>query len=189
MNRSFNPLFQAALEIQAFFDRRNWPFAFIGGLANLRWGQHRTTEDVDGTLLTLFVDEEKIIKTVLENFAARIPDAEKFALTYRVLLLKASNGIGLDISLGGLPFEQRMVERSSLFAFEDDAVLRTCSAEDLIVLKAFAARDKDWADVRAILERQKGKLDVPYIWENLLPLCEIKDDPEIEIRLRKMLDN
>ena len=29
-------------------------------------------------------------------------------------------------------------------------------AADLLVMKAFAARDKDWADVTSILERQIG---------------------------------
>ena len=55
------------------------------------------------------------------------------------------------------------------------------------MFKAFAARDKDWADVRTILERQKGKLDIEYIFENLHPLCELKEAPEIEERLKTML--
>jgi len=32
-------LFQAALEIQDFLSEKNWLFAFIGGLALLRWGR------------------------------------------------------------------------------------------------------------------------------------------------------
>jgi hypothetical protein len=55
-------LFQAALEIQRFFTENNWDFALIGGLAVLRWGQPRTTVDVDGTLLTGFADEEKCVE-------------------------------------------------------------------------------------------------------------------------------
>jgi len=187
MTQISNVIFEAALEIQSFFEQKNWQFAFIGGLAILRWGQHRTTDDVDGTLLTLFADEERIIRSMLERFTSRISDAETFALTRRVLLLQATNGVGIDISLGGMPFEQRMVERSSLFEFEGGVVLRTCSAEDLVVFKAFAEREKDWGDVRTILERQKGKLDIDYILENLRPLCELKEAPEIEERLKTML--
>ena len=59
--------------------------------------------------------------------------------------------------------------------------------EDLIVLKAFAARDKDWADVDSIIRRQKGKLDVGYIRENLTWLCELKESPEIMIKINRML--
>ena len=187
MQTDIKQFFQAALEIQGFFEQQNLQFMFIGGLANLRWGQQRTTENVDGMLLTFFTDEERIVKSMLERFASRISDAETLALKHRVLLLKASNGIGLDIALGGLPFEQRMVERSSLFTFEENVVLRTCSAEDLVVLKAFAAKDDDWAGVGAILERQKGKLDITSILENLHTISEIKGDPEVMVRIKVMI--
>ena len=186
--RPTGSLFRAALEIQEFFESQRREFAFIGGLANLRWGQPRTTEDVDAVLLTSFTDEELIVKTIIERFNARIPNAEHFALQNRVLLLAASNGVGLDISLGGLPFEQEMIERSSFFAFEEGCELRTCSAEDLIVLKAFAAREKDWTDIRMILERQKGKLNTSEILASLHPLCEAKEEPEILIHLSQMFD-
>ena len=181
-------LFRAAWEIQKFFESQRWEFVFIGGLANLRWGQPRTTEDVDATLLTLFADEERIVKTVLEHFQARIPNAESFSLQNRVLLLTAANGVGIDVSLGGLPFEQEMIDRSSFFAFEKGYELRTCSAEDLIVLKAFAAREKDWADIRMILERQKGKINIEGILTSLQPLCDAKEEPEILPRLSRMFD-
>jgi len=180
-------LLPAALEIQSFFDEKNWQFAFIGGLALFRWGQQRVTKDVDGTLLTLFTDEEMYVDAILERFKSRISDAREFALRNRVLLLTASNGVGIDFSLGGFPFEQNAVERSSLFEYTKGYELRTCSAEDLVVFKAFAARDQDWADIWGILERQKGKLDIDYILANLRPLCELKEAPEIEERLKTML--
>jgi len=156
-------------------------------LALLRWGRHRTTKDVDGTLLTMFTNEEKYVDAILERFKSRISEAREFALRNRVLLLTASNGVGIDFSLGGFPFEQQAVERSSLFEYTEGYVLRTCSAEDLVVFKAFAARDQDWADIWGIVERQKGKLDIDYILENLCPLCELKEAPEIKERLKQML--
>lgn len=38
-----NPLFQAGLELQVFFEAKGWPFCFIGGLAVIRWGEMRMT--------------------------------------------------------------------------------------------------------------------------------------------------
>ena len=187
MNSTEIPLTEAALEIQRFFEKNHWQFALIGGLAILRWGETRATDDVDGTLLTMFTGEEHYIDTLLARFRSRITDAKEFAAANRVLLLTATNGVAIDISLAGLPFEQRMIARSSLFEFEKDYVLRTCSAEDLIVLKAFAARDKDWADVDSIIRRQKEKLDIGYIRENLEPLCELKEAPEIMMKINRML--
>ncbi|MCL2745111.1 MAG: nucleotidyltransferase [Planctomycetaceae bacterium] len=182
-------LLQAALEVQGFFEQKNWQFAFIGGLALFRWGQQRTTKDVDGTLLTMFSDEEKYVDAILSRFKSRITGAREFALRNRVLLLTASNGIGIDFSLAGLPFEQQAVDRSTLYEYTKGCKLRTCSAEDLLVFKAFAARDQDWADVWGILERQKGKLDLDYVRQNLAPLVELKEAPEIMLRLEEMISS
>jgi hypothetical protein len=44
--------------------------------------------------------------------------------------------VPLDIALAALPYEERVMSRSSLFAFRSDYVITTCSAEDLVVLKA-----------------------------------------------------
>ena len=47
-----NALYEAALEVQGFFQSRQWRFCIIGGLAVVRWGQPRATQDVDFCLLT-----------------------------------------------------------------------------------------------------------------------------------------
>jgi len=178
-------VFRAAAELQALCESHHWRFCFIGGLALQRWGEPRETIDVDLTLLTGFGGEEPFVRALLAHYEARIPDAAGFALTRRVLLLRNPLGVGLDIALGGLPFEESVVARSSLFAFPPQAPLRTCSAEDLIVLKAFAARPKDWLDVEGIIIRQTGKLDWAYIRRQLQPLAELKAQPEIMDELER----
>ena len=54
-------VFDAALEMQAFLSARRWPFCFIGGIAVQRWGEQRSTDDVDLTLLTGFSGEEAFV--------------------------------------------------------------------------------------------------------------------------------
>jgi hypothetical protein len=83
----------------------------------LRWGEPRETVDVDLTLLTGFGQEEPFVTALLNRFEGRIPDAAAFALDRRVLLLRSREGVGLDVALGALPFEQRVVERSSFFEY------------------------------------------------------------------------
>ena len=141
--------------------------------------------DVDLTLLTGFGGEAPFIDLLLERFEARIENAVQFALTRRVLLLRAKSGVGLDIALGGLPFEESAVARASIFEFPGDVLVRTCSAEDLIVMKAFAARAKDWLDIEGIITRQTGKLDWRYVRTQLSPLVELKGAPEILHALEK----
>ena len=89
------------------------------------------------------------------------------------------------MSLGGLPFEELVVQRSSLFDYPRNIKLRTCSAEDLIVLKAFAGRGQDWVDVEGVIVRQTGKLDWTYVHQQLAPLAELKGAPEILDQLER----
>jgi len=182
MNRHY----EAALEFQRFFQERGWRFCVIGGVAIMRWGELRTTQDVDLSLLTGFGEEEKFIDALLARFASRRENAAEFALRHRVLTLRASNGLDVDIALAALPYEEEMIGRATPFDYESDVSLVTCSAEDLVVLKAFAARPQDWRDVEGILIRQGERLDWGYIRTHLPPLCELKEAPEIMDRLNEL---
>jgi hypothetical protein len=183
-----NPIFAAAAEIQGFCRARGWRFCFIGAIAVQRWGEPRLTQDADLTLLTGFGNEEAFVDELLVGFAGRRPDARSFALRYRVLLLQAANGVPLDVSLGAMPFEERAVERASEFAVGEGVSLLTCSAEDLIVFKAFAGRDKDWLDIEGVLARQGSRLDETLVWDELRPLLDLKESPENETRLRALFE-
>ena len=180
-----NEVIRAAAELQAVCEAQRWRYCLIGGLALQRWGEPRETVDVDLTLLTGFGGEEPFVEILLSHFEGRIENAAQFALTRRVLLLRTKSGVGLDIALGGLPFEESAVARSSMFAFPGDALIRTCSAEDLIVMKAFAARGKDWLDIEGIITRQTGELDWSYIRSHLKPLAELKGDSGILAELER----
>lgn len=114
-------------------------------------------------------------------------DAREFALRNRVLLLRSPQGIGIDVALGALPFEDQAVKRAQKIEVEAGASLRLCTAEDLIVMKAFASRALDWNDVRGVLVRQgTHNLDWAYIQRQLQPLCEVKEAPEILTQLDKL---
>jgi hypothetical protein len=181
-----NDLFEAALEVQIVCNDQGWRWCFIGGLAVQRWGQPRVTLDVDVTLLTGFGNEDAFIDVLLSHFPARIANAAAFARQRRVLLLKTADGYGIDVSLAALPFEECVVSRASSFPFGAGVELRTCSAEDLIVLKLFASRAIDLRDAESVVLRQQKRLDWAYIEEQLTPLAELKDAPEILRTLRDL---
>ncbi len=179
-------LIKAAADLQAFFSTRGWRFCFIGGVALLRWGEPRLTRDLDVALLAGFGMEQDYLRPLLNRFRPRITGAEEFALAHRVLLVKTAEEIPIDISLAGMPYEERVVERASFYRYAPDIDLFTCSAEDLVVLKAFADRDRDWIDLEGVLIRQGTKLDRRYILESLEPLCDIKESPEIITKLHAL---
>lgn len=168
-------LLESAKLIENFILERGWSFCFIGGLAVQRWGRNRLT------------DEELYISELLKAFKGRRDDAAEFAMISRVVLLEDSSGIGIDISLGAMPFEEVAVARATSYEFLPGISLRTCSAEDLIVFKCFADRLQDWADVEGILEGHIDELDFIHIENQLTPLVELKEEPEIMEKYFKLV--
>ena len=179
-------LFEVAKRVQEFLDVRAWRSCIIGGVAVQRWGEPRLTRDVDVTLLTGLGGEEKYVDEILKHFASRVADAREFALTRRVMLLTSEDGTDIDLALGGLPFEENAVGRASDFEFYPGMTLRTCSADDLMVMKAFAGREQDWGDVKGIISRQGEALNWRLILSELRPLCELKEAPDILVKLGKL---
>jgi hypothetical protein len=92
------------------------------------------------------------------------------------------------VTLGGNVFEKEVVSRATRHEFLPGLSLVTCSAEDLIVRKAFADRPADWADVETMVGRQSGRLDWDYVVKRLGLLCQLKQAPEIMERLQRLRD-
>jgi len=175
---SLDPILEAASELQDFCTARGWRFCFIGGVAVQRWGEPRFTADADVTLLTGFGGEEAFIRPLCAHFRPRRPDAESFALKNRVLLIESQSGVALDIALGAVPFEIRSIERASPFEIGQGKTLAICSAEDLLVHKLIANREKDSIDIEGILARQWGKLELTQVRSEIQPLLELREDFE-----------
>jgi hypothetical protein len=181
-----NNVLQLAVEVGNQLRQKGIAFCIIGGTAYQRWGEPRQTTDVDATLLVEFGRELDVVRHLLKTYSSRIENAESFALQNRIVLLQSSQGIGIDLSLGGLPYESRLIERSSLWKVPRHGEIRTCSAEDLVVLKSFASRPQDWIDVEKVIIRQGPRLDRALIIEELKPLAELKEEPEILSRLDQL---
>ena len=179
-------LLQAGARVQRTFEGHGWRFCFIGGVANFRWGTPRLTNDLDLTLLTGFGGEAEYTKALLSEFESRITDPAGFAAQNRVVLLRTDDGFGVDIALGAMPFEERSIERSSNTELVAGVTLRTCSAEDLIVHKAFAGRPQDWVDVEGVILKQRGVLAWPQVWRELADLAALKEAPELVDELERI---
>ncbi|MBI4194351.1 MAG: nucleotidyl transferase AbiEii/AbiGii toxin family protein [Betaproteobacteria bacterium] len=177
-------LFAAAAQIQKFLRDADERFCFIGGIALQRWGEPRFTRDVDLTLLCPYGAEAQAADRLLACFAARIPEARAFALQHRVVLLRSASDVPIDVALGGIPFEERCVGRATDFDFGEIRLV-TCSAEDLVVLKAFAGRDRDWIDIESVVIRQARSLDWALVFEELAPLAELRS-AETMTRLQRL---
>lgn len=181
------PVLDAALAAQAACEKLGLSFCVIGGVALQRWGEPRFTADADISVLVEPGEELQVAEALLMDLPARIDDALGFAARTRVVLARSAGNVGIDIVLAGLPFEARVIGRATPWALGDGNSLQTCSAEDLVVMKVFAARDKDWADVTGILERQGEKLDFDLIRHELVPLLEAKGEPDLVNELERRI--
>jgi hypothetical protein len=184
---TLGPILDAALAAQAACDAAGLPNCVIGGVALQRWGEPRFTADADLSVLVEPGEEMRAIDMLLSRLTPRVENARAFAARTRVILARTEQGVGLDIVLGGLPYEARVVERASPWHLADGVELRTCSAEDLLVMKTFAGRDKDWADVTGVLERQGHKLNLELVRQELQPLLLAKEAPELRVELERRI--
>lgn len=175
------PLYEAALEVQAFCESMGWRFCIVGGLAVARWGRPRATQDVDLQVMADVEDVSPFVGALLDRFQPREPHAAALAAELRVVLIEAANGVALDVILSALSYEDRAIRRASRFAFDSGVELLTCSAEDLVIMKAFAGRGQDWIDVEGIAVRQGARLDWRLIESELRWLAAAAEqDPPLE---------
>ena len=184
-----NNILEVAVDVGRRLASLKIPYCFIGGIACQRWGEPRQTVDVDATIFVGFGNESTVVDELLSLYQARMEGARDFAIQHRILLLTSDRGTGIDLSLGGMPFERRLVDRSVAWHIQRHGSIRICSAEDLVVLKAFASRPQDWIDVEKVIVRQGSRLDRKLILEELTPLAELKEEPDILDRLHELFHN
>jgi hypothetical protein len=159
--------------------------AVIGGVAASLRGKPRLTNDVDA--LVLDVDAETLLRSASEfGFAPRITDAADFARQTRVVLLRYEpGGVDIDISLGALPFEQEVIERSTWIRAGNVRILLS-SAEDLVIMKAVAGRPRDMMDIENVIQANPN-LDVDRIRRWVREFSAVLDMPEIHRNLEVLL--
>jgi len=184
---TLSQLVGAAVRLQEIWQREGFEFCFIGGLAVQHWGEPRQTGDVDATIWTEFGNERPVIDRLLQTLSPRIEDAGGFAMVNRVLLVQEPGGVDTDVSLAAFPFEREVIERSQFILLDAlQPEVRLCGPSDLVILKAFANRSRDWQDIRGILIRSPSKLDWDLILTETKILAELKEEPEIIDQLDRL---
>jgi hypothetical protein len=175
---------QALQSLLSRFDERG---VIIGGIATSLLGTPRFTVDVDAVFLLSFEDIPRLLEEASAvGIEPRISDAEAFARRNRVLLLRhVDSGTDIDLSLGELPFEVEMVDRSTVHEV-GGLNLRLPTPEDLIILKAVAHRPKDLLDIQAVVARYPD-LDRKRIQFWVQQFAEALEMPELWQGIEKLL--
>jgi hypothetical protein len=154
------------------------PAMIIGGVAVIARGVPRQTIDVDGTVWAEALDLDRLFDALRgHGLIPRIADARDFARQRQVLLLRhEASGTPVEVSLAWLPFEREALERATV---EDIAGVSVpvASAEDLIIYKTVAWRDRDRSDVERLLVLYGSGVNLDRIRSIVGEIASVLDEP------------
>ncbi len=173
----FHDPLEALERLLSHFDYQG---VIIGGIAVSLLGQARFTEDLDAmVLLSIKQIPDFLAVAQKEGIEPRIAQAEDFARRNRVLLLRhIASQTEIDISLGVLPFEYEMVDRSQVHRIDDQLEIHLPTPEDLIIMKAIAHRPKDLLDIQGVI-RNYPHLDRDRIQNWVTQFADLLERPEL----------
>jgi hypothetical protein len=163
-------------ELGVIFGGAGVRWYLFGAQAAILHGSARLSADVDVTVDVPEGSLSSLLATLsARGFSARIANPEAFAERTRVVpLVHGASGIPVDLVLAGPGLEERFFARIESFEVEGVRV-PVASAEDMLVMKILAGREKDRADAAAIAEARMKELDLAYVRGTLRALEEALD--------------
>jgi hypothetical protein len=145
-------LLAALADLMKWLDATNMPSMVIGGVAASVLGRPRLTHDVDALAILPEGEWANAVSTAARyGILPRIENPLDFARRSRVLLMRhVESGIDIDVTFGGLSFEQAAIDNSKIHDIGGLRV-RLPRVEDLLIMKAVARRPKDLQDIEGLL--------------------------------------
>jgi hypothetical protein len=169
---------QTLIELASKLKEGGISYMVIGGIANAVWGEPRVTLDIDVTIWVPVSEASKIVSLLETVCRPLVPDPADFVQRTSVLPMQAKSDVRIDLIFGSLPFEKEAIERTVEVEVSETSV-RFATPEDLIITKIVSERQRDADDVRAILSRQRSRLDFTYLDPRIRELSGVLERPEI----------
>jgi hypothetical protein len=161
--RALSPFAAALADLKKALAALRVDWYVFGAQAALIYGAARVTADVDVTLRLGKVTTARLATALKRcGFQLRVEDPA-FVRTTRVLpILHVRTSVPADLVIAGPGLEDAFLEHATV---QDLGGVRVpvARAEDVIVMKLLAGRDKDLDDVTAILAARGTVLDVKYV--------------------------
>lgn len=182
-------LVEALAALTRALERSGQRFMLIGGLAVIARGVPRDTDDIDATVWAPELDLGDLLAVLRdEEIVGRIPDVEAFARRNQVLLLQHEpTRSPLEISLAWLPFEREALARAETLLL-GEARVPVAVAEDLVVYKVVAWRDRDRADVERLLSVHSGSIDLDRVRDLVRQFAQALEEPERIGEFERLVD-
>jgi hypothetical protein len=163
------------------------PWMVIGGIAVIAHGVQRMTTDIDAVIRGDAVAVHAAIKALRRHqIAPRIADAEAFAATNLVLLMRhRPTEVDLDLSLGWTAFEHEALAARAATRFGKVSA-PMASVDDLVVFKAIAGRPRDIDDAVTLLALYPH-IDMSRVRARVRTLALAAETPELERGLEQIV--
>jgi hypothetical protein len=157
--RALSPFAAALADLKDALAALGVGWYVFGAQAALIHGATRVTADIDVTVRLGKVTPARLV-TVLKRhgFELRIKEPSFVRVTRVLPVLHIRTSVPADLVLAGPGLEDAFLERAVVHDLVGVAV-PVARAEDLIVMKILAGRDKDLDDVAAILAARGRELD------------------------------
>lgn len=157
------------------------PYMIVGGQAVLFYGYPRLTRDVDVTL-GVDIDAWNRIEEVCRRADLKplVKEPQVFLNQTRVLPTQdLRSSLRVDFIFSNTPYERQAVRKARRVRIGKVEV-RMAALEDLLIHKLVAGRAVDIEDVRLLMTKRRGEMDVRYLRRWLKQFSELgilKDDP------------
>jgi Nucleotidyl transferase of unknown function (DUF2204) len=181
-------LLEALAALQRALDDSGAPSMIIGGIAVIGRGIPRDTSDVDAVVWGAAIEPAELLDVLARHkIVPREADPLEFERDSHMLLVKYSpTGVTFDIAFAWLPFEREAMERAEEIDFKGVAI-RAATAEDLIVYKATAWRDRDRADIQRLLMLHGHTINIERVLNLVRQIAEALGEPERAVILERMI--
>lgn len=177
---------QALEKIISFLDSEEIPYMIFGGIANSIYGIPRQTFDIDIKIQLETEQQRNEFIFRLEKEGKILPDdALQFIQETNVLPVEVDD-VRIDFVFAGLHFEKEAIAKSNsidLFGLQ----VKVCRPEDLIIHKTISPREKDWLDIKGIVENQQN-LNWEYVLQQCKQLSDFLSNPEIYYKILQLKD-
>lgn len=183
-----SPIFDLFRDLNAALSTLQVRWYVFGAQAAILYGSSRLTADADATVMLEPDATDELLRLLFKNgFRARSPQFKEMAEQQRVvLLLHESSGVPLDLVLGGRGIEEEFCSRVVLHDMGGDQI-PVISPEDLIAVKILAGRAKDMEDVKAVLDANRGRLNLDLVATTLRRLELALDRSDLLSELNRLV--
>jgi hypothetical protein len=174
-----DPLLGALADLRAALVEIGEPHMLIGGTAVILRGVARVTEDVDATVWAERLDVDRVLGVLAQHgLVGRIPDTAIFARERQVFLPRHTpTATPVELTLAWLPFEREALQRAEHLDV-GGVDMPVALAEDLVIYKTIAGRDRDRIDVERLLRTHAEEIDLSRVRRIIVEFAAALDEPE-----------